>query len=68
MRSRRCLLYDYQVIKGLMKAILIDAEFNIAKSLGALTLRKPIERKIITDTIKQMQNLAILGICILSLY
>ena len=46
----------------------IDAEFNIAKSLGALTLRKPIERKIITDTIKQMQNLAILGICILSLY
>ena len=34
----------------------IDAEFEVAKSLGAITLKKPFERKIIREAIKQMQN------------
>jgi two-component system response regulator (stage 0 sporulation protein F) len=35
----------------------IDAEFEIAKSLGAITLKKPIEREIIREAIRQLQNL-----------
>ena len=34
----------------------IDAEFEIAKSLGAITLKKPFERKILREAIKQLQN------------
>jgi len=35
----------------------IDAEFEVAKSLGAITLKKPFEQKNIIEAIKQMQNL-----------
>ena len=34
----------------------IDAEFDVAKALGAFTLKKPIERKTILKTIRQIQN------------
>lgn len=45
----------------------IDAEFEVAKSLGALTLKKPFERKIIRQAINQIQNLILFGICFLSI-
>jgi two-component SAPR family response regulator len=41
----------------------IDAEFDVAKSLGALTLTKPFEWESIRKAIKQMHNLIIFGIC-----
>lgn len=33
-----------------------EVEFEIAKTLGALTLRKPFEQKALLETIKQVQN------------
>lgn len=35
----------------------IVSEFEVAKSLGAITLKKPFEQKNIIEAIKQMQNL-----------
>ena len=46
----------------------IDAEFEVAKSLGAITVKKPFERKSILTAINQIQNLILLGICLLSIF
>ena len=43
----------------------IDAEFEVAKSLGAITVKKPFERKSILTAINQIQNLILFGICFL---
>ncbi len=42
----------------------IDAEFEVAKSLGALTIKKPFEKKNMLTAIKQMQNLILFSMCI----
>jgi len=46
----------------------IDAEFEVAKSLGAITVKKPFERKSILTAINQIQNLILFGICLLYIF
>ena len=43
----------------------IEAEFEVAKSLGAITVKKPFERKSILAAINNIQNLILCGICFL---
>ena len=45
----------------------IDVEFEVAESLGAITVKKPFKRKSILTAINQIQNLILFGICFLSI-
>jgi|GEM_PF-234297 CheY-like chemotaxis protein len=46
----------------------IDAEFEVAKSLGALTIKKPFEKKNMLTAIKQMQNLILFSMRLLYIF
>jgi PleD family two-component response regulator len=60
--NRILIIDDDDHIRKMLRKMLeregyIVSEFEVAKSLGAITLKKPFEQKNIIEAIKQMQNL-----------